>query len=268
MKFQVKFICKNGEEPGYVFRSELCHIGLVNVDEIRDEYNIPKFPLDSIHNNTTCSLSHSMEININEDVARRSGHFKDTTIINVNVPISFLTPYQKLEFIPNKNFPRMSIFNYFEIPKFWRRKIIATVGIYNKILTSDIIKDWEISGYPIDWNAEIIRSRMIDDDNIKENTNKKADQQYNKWVLGYGHTSPECVRWFLFVNLLPAALKPLVCDKTGGNPKLFADYKGERVRVVMASRFGDVGITKNLKAETGYSERLLMDELSNFSDEE
>lgn len=58
-------------------------------------------------------------------------------------------------------------------------------------------------------------------------------------------------------------------------PKLFATYvgegwkdvsKGDRVRVVMASRLGDVGVTKNHAAESGYSVRCAVDSLSDFGD--
>ncbi len=47
-------------------------------------------------------------------------------------------------------------------------------------------------------------------------------------------------------------------------PKLFADHDGQRVRVVMASRFGDVGITVKLDSLYGYEVRVLVAELSNF----
>lgn len=93
----------------------------------------------------------------------------------------------------------------------------------------------------------------------------EANKQYEKHVLN--SSSPDCVRWFLFVKLLPAIMQPIVCEKTGGEPKLFANYKGERVRVTMASRFGDVGITSDLTKEHGYSTRVSVDDLSNFSDE-
>ena len=49
-------------------------------------------------------------------------------------------------------------------------------------------------------------------------------------------------------------------------PKLFADYKGRRVRVVMASRLGDVGITTVLSAAYGYETRVAIEDLSNFGD--
>jgi hypothetical protein len=50
-------------------------------------------------------------------------------------------------------------------------------------------------------------------------------------------------------------------------PRLFADYDGRRVRIVMASRMGHVGITSNLQVEYGYEEGVFMEDLSHFSDE-
>lgn len=50
-------------------------------------------------------------------------------------------------------------------------------------------------------------------------------------------------------------------------PKLFANYKGKRVRVTMASRMGDVGITYDLNQSTGYKERCFVEHLSDFSDQ-
>jgi len=50
------------------------------------------------------------------------------------------------------------------------------------------------------------------------------------------------------------------------HPTLYADYKGTRVRVTVASRFGDVGITADLDAEFGYDRRVRVRALSNFSE--
>lgn len=78
---------------------------------------------------------------------------------------------------------------------------------------------------------------------------------------------PDCLKWYLFINRQPAHLK-MLAHSMGIEPKLFADYNGKRVRVVMASRFGDVGITTDLNAEHGYSERVAVEDLTNFSDKE
>ena len=50
------------------------------------------------------------------------------------------------------------------------------------------------------------------------------------------------------------------------HPTLFADHEGRRVRVTVASRFGDVGITTNLTAESGYECRVPVSQLDNFSE--
>jgi hypothetical protein len=84
-------------------------------------------------------------------------------------------------------------------------------------------------------------------------------------------SQPKCLRKFLERARSPAhgnlSSEPY--------PKLFATYngegwrgveKGDRVRVVMASRLGDVGCTKNLNADSGYQLRTSVDNLSEFSD--
>jgi len=72
---------------------------------------------------------------------------------------------------------------------------------------------------------------------------------------------PECLRAFLDYARSPAH----GANREGGKPKLFATHEGKRVRVVMASRFGDVGITEKLHAEYGYDKRVMVAALSDFS---
>lgn len=76
--------------------------------------------------------------------------------------------------------------------------------------------------------------------------------------------APGCLRFFLLVNRMPAADQMLM-RRFGVKPSLYADYKGKRVRVTMASRLGDVGITEKLNAEDGYDIRVLVAALKNFS---
>jgi len=84
-------------------------------------------------------------------------------------------------------------------------------------------------------------------------------------------SQPECLRKFLDRARMPAHGMLL----KEPYPKLFATYqgndwlgvsKGDRVRVVMASRMGDVGCTKNLNADSGYQIRCPVDSLSDFSE--
>lgn len=78
-------------------------------------------------------------------------------------------------------------------------------------------------------------------------------------------SQPMCLRMFLLHNRIPAYWRYKRWKDSWGIPKLFATYKGTRVRVVMASRFGDVGITRRLDSDSGYSDRVLVENLSNFS---
>lgn len=86
-------------------------------------------------------------------------------------------------------------------------------------------------------------------------------------------TQPECLRKFLAHGRAPAHGAGL-----GPKPPLFATWKApdgvggrkgktRRVRVVTASRMGDVGITTDLEAEYGYQWRVYVSDLKDFSDQ-
>ncbi len=81
----------------------------------------------------------------------------------------------------------------------------------------------------------------------------------------HDYQAPMCLRWFLFVRRLPA-IDGMLCMQNGANPRLYALHNGKPVRVVMASRLGDVGITEKLDAENGYSARVAVEELTDFTD--
>lgn len=64
---------------------------------------------------------------------------------------------------------------------------------------------------------------------------------------------------------MPAELHPYIWRLP--RPRLFADLDGGRVQVVMASRFGDLGVSRNLGPDARYERRgVRVAELSNFSD--
>lgn len=73
-------------------------------------------------------------------------------------------------------------------------------------------------------------------------------------------SQPQCLRTFLDYARSPAH----GAFRDGDKPNLFADHEGKRVRVVMASRFGDVGISYRLNEEYGYSKRVPVASLANF----
>lgn len=93
---------------------------------------------------------------------------------------------------------------------------------------------------------------------------------------------PECLRRFLdYARLAPslkystgdAAFDAAIEARLGHPmwrdpaPVLFARHEGRPVRVTMASRFGDVGISEDLDAERGYGRRVAVEELTDFSAE-
>ena len=75
--------------------------------------------------------------------------------------------------------------------------------------------------------------------------------------------APEALRKYLEFARAPAHGQLLPKP----HPQLFADYEGKRVRVTMASRFGDLGISPDLSRELGYERRVAVSQLANFSEE-
>ncbi len=73
-------------------------------------------------------------------------------------------------------------------------------------------------------------------------------------------------RWFIFVHRLPYTLRAL-CASRFPMPTLYATFYRRRIRVVMASRIGDVGITSRLDEATSYERRVFIDSLEDFSEE-
>lgn len=76
-------------------------------------------------------------------------------------------------------------------------------------------------------------------------------------------SAPMCLRFFLLVHRLPA-IDGALLRANGVEPVLYATYEGTRVRIVMASRFGDVGITEHLNRTHGYEMRVHIEELKDF----
>jgi hypothetical protein len=74
-------------------------------------------------------------------------------------------------------------------------------------------------------------------------------------------TQPECLRQFLDYARSPAHGSL----RKGPRPKLFARLNGRLVRVTMASRFGDVGVTTRMHQEHGYEKRVAVGDLTSFA---
>lgn len=74
-------------------------------------------------------------------------------------------------------------------------------------------------------------------------------------------------RWILLHFRLPAVTK-LQFDKFIEGKKLFCTHKNERYRCTLASRLGDVGLTKNFNQDTGYQIRVPVNDCVQWSDKE
>ena len=85
-------------------------------------------------------------------------------------------------------------------------------------------------------------------------------------------TEPQCLVDWVNWERLPALAKidPVYRSNLAGAEDFkevpcYATFFGVRVRLVMASRFGDVGITERLTDNVGYQVRIYCDLLTDFS---
>jgi len=78
--------------------------------------------------------------------------------------------------------------------------------------------------------------------------------------------SPECLVEFLKWFLAPAVTRNSLMTQLGKQvPLLYATYEGKRVKCLMASRFDDIGINEDLNVSGGYTLRVNVGQLTNFS---
>lgn len=84
-------------------------------------------------------------------------------------------------------------------------------------------------------------------------------------AIGPDKANMQFASFVLMQMRLPAAMQT-VYRKLFPLPPLYCTHNGKRVRVTMASRMGDVGVNTLLEADRGYSARVCVDELSEFSD--
>lgn len=121
-------------------------------------------------------------------------------------------------------------------------------GAVLEMSVDDALKEYErrqAGGDPVP-SPELIDGHMHCDDVVED------------------YEAADCLRFWLLINRLPAILK-FLCDEVGVKPELYAKLGKVQVRVVMASRMGDVGITPNLGTDRGYDRRVFVDQLTDFS---
>lgn len=108
---------------------------------------------------------------------------------------------------------------------------------------------------------------------MNEDTNKsKSKQHIDDWlnmpVFPNESTKDNNLAYAKFVldyMRLPAH-KQMSYREFMKDKNLFCTYCGERYRVNMASRMGDIGLAKNHKVENGYTIRVAPEDCSMWSD--
>lgn len=76
---------------------------------------------------------------------------------------------------------------------------------------------------------------------------------------------PAHVRAFLAINLMNGVCTSAV-EEAGYMPRLYGTWNGERVRVVMVSTMGDIGISRD-DVQRGYFERCSIYDLTDYAEE-
>lgn len=71
---------------------------------------------------------------------------------------------------------------------------------------------------------------------------------------------------FILDHMRLPAHKKMAYHEFMKGKNLFCTYCGNRYRVTMASRMGDIGLTKNHEAENGYEIRISPEDCSMWSD--
>lgn len=98
----------------------------------------------------------------------------------------------------------------------------------------------------------------IDESRLAEFDSRHCDDLSDAGVL------PLPVKQWVDYQRLPAHDK---FDRTNPVKNLFAVLNDRVVKLNMASRFGDVGVTTNLEAQFGYERRVMLTDLKHFHTE-
>lgn len=151
MIFTLTFKLKE-DEGSFVIDRGVCDFGTALIDDLRASFNLTKkeCPIDNIENNTCSSNIYRLDVTLNEEQARKCGKiFINSCKAAVKVPHNFLTRYQDYDyekFSANSNLITriLAKLHIIEKPK-------TTYSIKRKILTNDILEDWQKAGCPLEW---------------------------------------------------------------------------------------------------------------------
>lgn len=94
---------------------------------------------------------------------------------------------------------------------------------------------------------------------------KKTPEHCDNYI--WRLSAPTPLRFWLLINRLPA-LERIMAREAGCDPQCYATYKdGDMhriVRLTMASRMGDIGISYDLRRSMGYDKRVMVASLTDF----
>jgi len=134
---------------------------------------------------------------------------------------------------------------------------------------SYIGKLYKLTRAMITGNVAMIRAReesFVKDFEEAYETIKDRDPESKDSIdYIYDFDIPVMLRaWIIMMNL--PALESETFRSAGIVPSIYAKYKRDWVRLVMASRLGDVGISYSIDSDTGYDKRVMLSDLSEFTD--
>lgn len=93
---------------------------------------------------------------------------------------------------------------------------------------------------------------------------KLSVQQFIEFGTDEDEAANETYARYVLMHLnLPATMKYCFTEFTK-ELKLFAKYKGQMYRVTLASSMGDIGLSLNFDSSTGYTVRVLVEDIESW----
>ena len=135
MKFKLKFY--NDED--YIVSTSSAGIGIKQVDQIRNEVGAPNLKLEKINDTASCIVTANVTVDVTEEIARRSGLFLETALVDVNVNYHFLNKFYIIDYDVKKNDETGEVE---EVRAVW------------KLNEKALLMAWEDAGFPSKWEDE------------------------------------------------------------------------------------------------------------------
>lgn len=136
MKFVVEFKRREGT-PGYAVYVDQAKLGLDMLDRAREETDVPLLAPDKVSGVVDAAVAWSKKIEITEEEARKSGLFRKTHEVVVQVPVESLNRYMGIVPRVHRDLGTGAVIKITWDWEFDSQKILA---------------DWASCGYPVEWD--------------------------------------------------------------------------------------------------------------------